>query len=266
MKHNKKRNTKFLYEILIQELTYSALGKENNKKKVFPILKEFFSRRSPLGEELIVYNHVFDLYGTDEKTVKKGLDIASERYSSLDQSKIFNSQTKLISKINTILSPELFKKFLPKYKTYATLSQFFNKETPIKSKIVLENEFISSFCTPKKKEIEPIDNIVFKKFVEKFNEKYLKDLNEQQQKLLSKYVFSINEDYDFKIYLNDELRRLLEEVKKSVSIKEVCEDEQMKEKVQKTIKFLEEDCKDFENIDLEKVLKIQEYVEECQKS
>ena len=58
MKHNKKRNTAFLYECLIRELT-KAIIKENKEQQtvVKSILKEFFLTGKPLSEEeLNIYN------------------------------------------------------------------------------------------------------------------------------------------------------------------------------------------------------------------
>ena len=34
MKHNKKRNTAFLYEALVKELTKTVVEKDNNKKNI----------------------------------------------------------------------------------------------------------------------------------------------------------------------------------------------------------------------------------------
>ena len=47
MKHNKKRNTAFLYECLIKELT-KAIVREDKKRQTFTknILREFFHKKS----------------------------------------------------------------------------------------------------------------------------------------------------------------------------------------------------------------------------
>ena len=57
MKHNKKRNTAFIYETLAQELTKSILEKDNDRKNmVVGILKEFFTKGAVLARELELYN------------------------------------------------------------------------------------------------------------------------------------------------------------------------------------------------------------------
>ena len=43
MKHNKKRNTAFLYECLLKELTKTIVRSENKRKdEIISIIKEFF--------------------------------------------------------------------------------------------------------------------------------------------------------------------------------------------------------------------------------
>ena len=61
MKHNKKRNTAFLYECLIRELT-RAIIKENKEKQetIQTILKEFFMKGKPLKNELNLYNSLIE--------------------------------------------------------------------------------------------------------------------------------------------------------------------------------------------------------------
>jgi hypothetical protein len=61
MKHNKKRNTAFLYECLIRELT-KAIIKEDKKKqiKVKGLLREFFTKGKVLSQELELYKSLLE--------------------------------------------------------------------------------------------------------------------------------------------------------------------------------------------------------------
>ena len=57
MKHNKKRNTAFIYEALVKEFTKSVIGKDAQRKAtIVAIVKEHFVKASPLAEELTLYN------------------------------------------------------------------------------------------------------------------------------------------------------------------------------------------------------------------
>ena len=61
MKHNKKRNTAFLYECLVKELTKSVVREQKQRKnKILSILKEFFYKGSPLKQDLEVYRSVLE--------------------------------------------------------------------------------------------------------------------------------------------------------------------------------------------------------------
>ena len=56
MKHNKKRNTAFIYETLSRELTKAIVDKNDNKKKVvLAIIKEGFGNDTTLAKELTLY-------------------------------------------------------------------------------------------------------------------------------------------------------------------------------------------------------------------
>ena len=53
MKHNKKRNTAFIYETLTRELTKAIVDKNSDRKEtVLAIIKEGFSGDSTLAKEL----------------------------------------------------------------------------------------------------------------------------------------------------------------------------------------------------------------------
>ena len=61
MKHNKKRNTAFLYECLIRELTITIVrSDEVAKQKVINIVKENFSKGMILYEDLQLYKQLLE--------------------------------------------------------------------------------------------------------------------------------------------------------------------------------------------------------------
>ncbi len=56
LKHNKKRNTAFLFESLTKELTKAIVNKdEKTKNIILSIMKEHFKKGSTLAKELDVY-------------------------------------------------------------------------------------------------------------------------------------------------------------------------------------------------------------------
>ena len=55
--HNKKRNTAFIYEILINEITKSSMNSDTDRKNlIVSILREHFSKNMLLKKELEIYN------------------------------------------------------------------------------------------------------------------------------------------------------------------------------------------------------------------
>jgi hypothetical protein len=69
--------------------------------------------------------------------------------------------------------------------------------------------------------LKPIDNIVYKEFVKKFNDKYGTTLLEEQKELLTRYIASFSDgDFDFKIYLNEEISRLKDVIKNTAKLNE----------------------------------------------
>jgi len=142
-------------------------------------------------------------------------------------------------------SPQtFFSNFVPNYKDLATVFQIFHPKTKTKSRILLEKQLIEKMTTGESgsnKDMKPIDNLTYKTFVKKFNERYSNSLLEEQKNLLSKFIGSFSDNgIDLKVYLSQEIPRLFEIVANSVSLKEVSSDKDMLEKTNKVISMLKE--------------------------
>ncbi len=187
----------------------------------------------------------------------------------LDKRSLFNEQTKLINKINKSLGMDVYNNFIPYYKDLATIAQIFSDTTPIKEKILLEQEYIKQLDLineNKKQNLQPIDNLVFKKFVSKFNEKYSGLLREQKD-LLTKYVNSFADDgLELKVFLNEEIQNLNNKIKLALKNENIKNDDLMLEKTKKLLVKLEDfkNNKEFSQGMLENLLKIQQFVHEVE--
>ena len=114
MKHNKKRNTAFLYETLVRELTISVVNKDVvRKRKIVSIMKEFFRRDTTLGLELELYRTLYETTDVNEMTAEKLLLEVKRVYSALNQEEAFEQQSQLIGTINRELGKDTFNTFLP---------------------------------------------------------------------------------------------------------------------------------------------------------
>ncbi len=272
LKHNKKRNTAFLFEALVREYTRAAIRKDQEvMKECRNILRDYFSSNTVLGKELSLYRSLYETVGLSKPAAEKLISEVRGAYKHMiseNQKEIFAEQSAVIKKINKNVSTSVFSNFVPQYKNLATVYQIFNGELAPEKRILLE-EFISDSIssTPTKKNIsakDPVDNLVLKNFLKKFNDKYGDALFEEQSKLLSRYVLSFSDNgLAFKSYLHEELGRLKGAVSEGTKKDEIANDSDMIEKTQRVMTILENFAnKKMTNNGLEQVLKIQALVRE----
>jgi len=269
IKHNKKRNTIFLYEALVRELTKATVEKDQDKREtILSIVKEHFNKNTAMGREVRIYKNILETKNTKSNIAEKILSESKIEYSVLNKKEIFTEQSQMISRINKELSKDVFTTFVPNYKNLATLHQVFNNlDLSAKERVLLEEEalqlMVESTQEIEKKELKHIDNLVFKTFVERFNNEYA-GLLEEQKTLLSRFITSgVGNNLEFQIYLNTEIGRLKEEVSTAKGTKEFVEDSDMFQKADQILGLLESfSQKPLEDVDLKKILKIQELARE----
>jgi len=268
MKHNKKRNTAFLFECLNRELTKSIIKKQKDKTLVLKnILKEYFQKGKILSEELDCYKSVLESSSMDLYTAEKTLVQCKAKYSTLSEAKIFEEQSKMIKTINTMVGSHLYNTFIPNYKSFATLSQIFGNKASVKKRVLMEKSLLSKMTKDSQEEekLQPQDSLVIESFIKRFNKKY-SDLQAPQRELLNKYISSFSSNgVDFKTYLLEELSRLNKEVENSLQMVEVNSDKDM---VESTNQILEDislfNVNSVTSKDMLKILKIQNLVHEYQ--
>ena len=221
MKHNKKRNTAFLYECLIKELT-KAIVREDKKRQTITknILKEFFHKGSVLKEELALYNSLLESKEFKPDFSRRLLTETKKDFHGLDRKGVFNQQTDLINKINKQLGHGVFSNFVPNYKDLATLGLFFqNSKLGAKKRIMLENNLIKFLGRSDKvlTEMKHLDNLEYKTFVNKFNNAYERTLQKEQKDLLTNYIVSFSDNgIGLKSFLNEEIGRLKDAVQQRI--------------------------------------------------
>ena len=217
MKHNKKRNTAFLYECLIRELTKAIIKEDKGQQSVVKsILREFFSTGKPLRLELNLYSSILESKEMSKDYSQRFLVETKKDFSGLDRKATFNEQTSLINKINKALGNKAFSNFVPNYKDIATIGLYFqNSNLGAKKRIMLEDKVVS-FLTrldENQTEMKPVDQLEFKMFVKRFNSTYQHSLLREQKELLSNFIVSFSDNgLGLKSYLNDEIGRLKEAV------------------------------------------------------
>jgi len=268
MKHNKKRNTAFLYESLIKELTLAIVRKEKKRKDVIlSLIKESFGKGSALADDLSVYKSILE---NKDKMTKdfstRFLFETKKDFYNLDRKNVFNSQTKLIDRINKQLSNSVYKNFVPNYKNIATVGQWLTSDgLDAKSRLIIEGKVLHVLIPREAaKEMKHIDNLTYNTFVDKFNETYDKTLRENQKTLLTNYITSFSDNgLGLKSFMNEEVGRLKNELKNIIQIKEPSGNPSYLEGTQKVLAKLEEfKSKPIDEGMVQKLFYIQDLVEE----
>ena len=267
LKHNKKRNTAFIYEALVRELTESVVKNNKNKQnKIVSIIKDHFGSDSLLKEELELYRTIYETRDLEKTTAEKIVVQVKEKHDSLDKRKLFVEQSALVNKINKTLSTKVYKNFVPNYKTIASVYSIFQDALPVKDRVLLEESIVdnmSASVETKQETQQPMDSIIYNTFVTKFNEEYTESLNESQKELLGNYISSFQDNgIDLKIYLNEEIGRLKESLAR---IKQENSDSVLKEKIGKVYNVLDNTKnKDIDTKTLEIVLSTQQLLEDLE--
>jgi hypothetical protein len=268
-KHNKKRNTAFIYECLVVELTKAVLGNDkNSQSNIKSIIKEHFKKDSALLNDLRIYQAITETKDVAQDAAAKILEEAKKQKSSIDSKQLFNEQNKVINKINKSLSTNFFSNFIPNYKDLASVSQIFNTSVSIKSRVLLEQEVIGAMSKTEedKQEMLPVDSLTYKIFTQKFNEQYSDSLLEEQKVLLEKYISSFKDNgLELKIHLDQEIGRLKEEVQQCSSNNVIQENEMLKQKLSQVSEILNGFASQAPDEEmLTKVISIQSLVKEIQ--
>jgi hypothetical protein len=267
IKHNKKRNTAFVYEALIREATVSIIKQDDLRKdKVFSIIKKHFNQDSLLYKDLECYRSLYEDTAPNQDIASKILLEVKAQKRLIDPDGLFKQQTALIHDVNKELTQETFNNFVPNYRCLATIQQILSVKASPKTRVMLEGEIVKNMVVLKenKDTMPTVDNLTYRQFVGKFNEKYDDKLLKEQKDLLTYYVTSFSDNsLQLKIFLNEEIGRLkkkLDEAKQTSCIKE---DEDMINKTEKIISRLQGFSKQTinENV-LLTVLKTQSLVQE----
>ena len=266
IRHNKKRNTAFVYEALVREATVAVLKEDVERRdKTISIIKRHFHSKSLLRQVLECYRSLYENQSLDENTSQKVLTESRRQKMMIDPTGLFKQQTELIHDINKELTPEVFNNFVPNYKALATIDQMFSQKTSPKNRVILEGEIVKGMTTTAQNvETPAIDNVTFRTFVGKFNDKYESGLLQEQKDLLTRYITSFSDNgLELKMYLNTEIGRLKTKLAEAVNVDAIKNDEDMLNKTNQIVEKLKSFAKsDINENVLMTVLKTQSLVEE----
>jgi hypothetical protein len=165
-----------------------------------------------------------------------------------------------------LLSKNTYFNFIPNYKDLATIQQIFNSSVSVKTRVLMEHNLICGISNnlSERKEMEPVDNLAYKTFIEKFNEKYSDVLLKEQKELLRRYITSFDDNgVSLKSFVNEEIPRIRKQIKFSAG---TIKEENTLKKINKVIEKLDSfKTKQVDTEMLQQILKIQNLAGELKK-
>ena len=242
IKHHKLKNTGILFELLVRQITADILS-DGVKKNTVNLLKKYFSKSSPLGKELQLYQMlVKETYGTEDKA-NRFVDAVIAARRKINNSSLRRSKYNLIKEIKALYPvEEFFKSKIKNYKVHASIYKLFEAETSgntddfnpsqlVQSRYTIVEHVLSKPIVKKKsdaktlKEFNKTDKelklLSYKILVDKFNAKY-KSLNESQKTLLKEYINNISNTNSLREHLDIEgskVKRVLKSLLPSIKDK-----------------------------------------------
>tara|TARA_R100001129_G_C5249963_1_gene228043 strand:- start:36 stop:866 length:831 start_codon:yes stop_codon:yes gene_type:complete len=271
-KHNKKRNTAFIYEALVREVVKQSIAKNTRKRNLaISLLKEYFNKNTLLYKDLQLYKSILETRQVKEKIAFKILVEAKTVKSNLDKKTLFTEQSKIIKKINKDLSPDVFMNYIPTYKYLASIGMFFGDNLNPKQKVLLEEKILEYMTFTESKdnfeEDKKVDNLVVKSFVKRFNDSYSKSLLSEQKELINHFINSADPErkVEFKLYVDREIERLKSTLTENSLSDEIKKDTNIEAKLNKVLEFLKTtNQKKINESFILKIAQIQQLVKEIQ--
>lgn len=220
-KNSKYRNTGFIFEVLIRNVTSETLN--NQASKSLDIIKKFFRKDSELLKEYKLYQALSES-GKKENISDKLIDAVKEISKKIDTDKLKTEKYKLIGELNSKYNiKEFFSTRVDKYPVYASIFKILSYNLNDNPEEYLDNhqkirEYITSKATIPSASYEDTlinENIktkdegkfLLKTILNKFNHKYSVLLPEQKH-ILSKYINENTATESFLRFIQLEANRL----------------------------------------------------------
>ena len=225
MKHNKKRNTGILYELLLRHISSCLIeGKNYDAKKATKIIEKRFDKSTEVYKEFRLYNA---LAKGSVSSIEAGVAVLSEAKSAarrISTKQLEKEKSMLIKEINyNLQDKDFYYRRVADYVDYSTIYQLikeWQKGDLGNLKLIIETEqkVLKSLMKPKKdnqlEEIKKIDsdrsnNLVYNIMTKKINQKY-KNMDHDQKEIIKNYVFYLNENKEKLIsFLTDKKHQCL---------------------------------------------------------
>jgi len=271
-KHNKKRNTAIIYNILVNEFIEGSVNKRNSAEASLKLIKEHFGSSSILKTELHLYNDLLKAYGNDDfgevQLVERLVECVRKEHDSLDSSKINESKSKLISIMNKTFGKDIWSRYsVPNYKNMATIFQILENSIGQSDRVLLEKKYVDDVVSNKDvqsvvlmEDVELVSRLAQKEFKEEYSGKLL----EEQNVTLNKYINSYRDNgIDYKLHIDSELGRIKKALYEYLYNEKALNDVDLRILIKEALKKVNSfKTSDDEELILETVLKCQQLLKE----
>ena len=109
-KHNKKRNTAFLFEAIVKELTKAVLqGEKEKQKTISSLIKEHFKKNGILDRELTLYKQFYETRKFPKEHAQKLIDQVKNEHEKLDENEIKEIVSSIIKEVGASSAADMGK-------------------------------------------------------------------------------------------------------------------------------------------------------------
>jgi hypothetical protein len=232
IKHSKFKNTGFLFELLVRQITSEVMS--SSKSVAEKLLKEHFNSKQELSKELKLYQYLINEKYNSESKAEQFINTILEARKKIDEKKLTKEKYNLIKEIKeTYNLDEFIKSPISNYKTLASIYKIFEtvitdtqyEPTDIVSaRFTIAENIINSSIQNKdvklkdavleeyRKQDDDLRAVSYKLLVESFNNKY-SNLTNDQKGLLREYINNINNTGKLSEYVSTEVTKLVERLK-----------------------------------------------------
>tara|TARA_R100000388_G_scaffold22462_1_gene17077 strand:+ start:134 stop:985 length:852 start_codon:yes stop_codon:yes gene_type:complete len=231
LKHSKYKNTAILFEMLVRKLTSETLT--SDKTVTVEIIKKYFGKNTALSKELQLYN---SLIKESLKTEAQALDFirtCKNAHNKLNKSLLRRQRYNLVKEISENFDFQKVSKIrINNYKELASIYKLFEYDEVDNPKDLLEckTSIVSHLLGETKQSLKlspllekykgykkDVRILTYKLLVDKFNSKY-SGLDENQKKVLNKYITHVNDSESVKQYFEKIIPGIKSQLKEQVSL------------------------------------------------
>ena len=232
IKHSKFKNTGFLFELLVRQITSEVMS--SSKSVAEKLLKEHFNSKQELSKELKLYQYLINEKYNSESKAEQFINTILEARKKIDEKKLTKEKYNLIKEIKeTYNLDEFIKSPISNYKTLASIYKIFetvigdaeyDPTDIVSSRFTIAENIINSSIQNKdvklkdavleeyRKQDDDLRAVSYKLLVESFNNKY-SNLTNDQKGLLREYINNINNTGKLNEYVSNEVTKLVEGLK-----------------------------------------------------